>query len=72
MDVDLPKLTSIINSRGYSFHNPRFVELESTLITLERVIILDIPNVQQVELRDAFYIVVCPITNSTSLFECLG
>ena len=30
MNVDLPNLTSIINSKGDSFENPRSVTLEST------------------------------------------
>ena len=29
MNVDLPNLTSIINSEGWSFRNPRSVTLES-------------------------------------------
>ena len=52
MNVDLPNLTSI-NSELASFIGPRIITLES-ISEYRILIVLDIPNLRNVELPDSF------------------
>ena len=62
IDIDLPNLTSI-NSDDYSFYRPRTVTLES-ISEYWILIVLDIPNLQNVKLPNAFQFVYNTIVNS--------
>ena len=67
MNLDLPNLASI-NSEGWSFRFPRSVTLES-ILTIGYLWKLDIPNVQNVELRDAFNSIISPVVKSNLFFN---
>ena len=51
MNVDLPNLSSIINSQGYSFYYTRLVTLEGSP-NIEYWSYVDIPNLHRVDFSD--------------------
>ena len=67
-NVDLPKLTSLINSDGYCFFYPRSVTLESSCIYCI-LSLIDIANLTNLNLTNSFDRVQSKvITSSATLF----
>lgn len=67
-NVDLPKLTSLINSDGYCFFYPRSITLESSCIYCI-LSLIDIANLTNLNLTNSFDRVQSKvITSSATLF----
>ena len=66
--VDLPNLTSIINSKGGIFLYPRSVTLES-ISEYGILMVLDIPNLQNVSLPNSFKRIIYPVVKSHPCFH---